>query len=278
MKSPIAGLFCNSQPDKFQNSEKTMQLFDAHFHIINPRFPLVANNGYLPPEFTTEDYITATSGYTMTGGAVVSGSFQAFDQEYLVDALKTLGSNYYGVANIPATMQKDELTRLASANVTAVRFNIKRGGSEKITHIEKLSNDLFDQYGWHTELYVDSRDLSSLKAALQNIPKFSIDHLGLSKEGLRDLYFWVEKGARVKATGFGRIDFDPIPVMKTICRINPSALMFGTDLPSTRAKTPFSDRDVRLVADHFSTEELENIFYKNASEWYGSVFNKKPGQ
>ncbi len=32
-----------------------MQLFDAHFHIINPKFPLVENNGYLPPDFTVEN-------------------------------------------------------------------------------------------------------------------------------------------------------------------------------------------------------------------------------
>jgi len=29
-------------------------LFDAHLHIINPRFPLVPNAGYLPPSFTVQ--------------------------------------------------------------------------------------------------------------------------------------------------------------------------------------------------------------------------------
>ena len=33
-----------------------MKLFDAHLHIIAPGFPLVANHGYLPPFFTTDDY------------------------------------------------------------------------------------------------------------------------------------------------------------------------------------------------------------------------------
>ncbi|MGO1868488.1 MAG: amidohydrolase family protein [Sphingobacterium sp.] len=245
-----------------------MKIFDAHFHIIEPKFPLVANNGYLPPEFTAEDYTNRTGNYGITGGAIVSGSFQAFNQEYLIDALKTLGKGFYGVANIPATISGEELDRLDRANVKAVRFNVKRGGSEKIAHIEKLSNDLFDKYGWHTELYIDSKDLSSLKSVLQNIPQFSIDHMGLSQAGLKDVYYWVEKGAKVKATGFGRIDFDPIPAMKTIYQINPSALMFGTDLPSTRAKVPFSEKDVQLVSDNFTTDELECILYKNALEWY----------
>ena len=29
-------------------------LFDAHFHIIDQRFPLVPNNGYVPEPFTCQ--------------------------------------------------------------------------------------------------------------------------------------------------------------------------------------------------------------------------------
>jgi len=249
-----------------------MKLFDGHFHIINPKFPLVANHGYLPPAFKVDNYLAATANYELIGGAVVSGSFQAFDQEYLIDALNTLGSNFYGVANIPADISDDELKRLEDVNVTAVRFNVKRGGSEKIEHIEKLSNYLFERFNWHTELYIDSKDLSSLKSTLLNIPKFSIDHLGLSTEGLKELYFWVEKGVKVKATGFGRVDFNPIAAMRTIYQINPKALLFGTDLPSTRAKVPFSDKDLQLLMNNFSPDELEHILYKNGLEWYGKNF------
>ncbi len=245
-----------------------MKLFDAHFHIINLQFPLVENNGYLPPEFVTTDYLEATKAYLLVGGAVVSGSFQAFDQDYLIDALKILGDGFVGVANIPHTLSEQELALLNKANVVAVRFNVKRGGSEKIEHIEQLSNKLYEEYGWHTELYIDSKDLKELKPVLQNIPKFSIDHLGLSKEGLDDLYYWVDKGAKIKATGFGRINFDPIPAMKKIQQINPHALLFGTDLPSTRASVPFSEKDAQLVAENFSADDLELIMFKNAQAWY----------
>lgn len=245
-----------------------MKLFDGHFHIINPKFPLVENSGFLPSGFTVEDYRNATDRYKIIGGAVVSGSFQAFDQEYLIDALRILGNGFFGVANIPVGISDKELERLNNANVAAVRFNVKRGGSEKIEHLEKLANYLFDKYNWHTELYVDSKNLRNLKSVLQNIPKFSIDHLGLSQEGLGDLYYWVEKGVKIKATGFGRINFDPIPAMKTIYQINPKALLFGTDLPSTRAKIPFSDKHVQLLMDNFSGDELDNILCKNGLEWY----------
>jgi len=31
-------------------------VFDAHLHIIDPRFPLVANQGFLPDPFAVADY------------------------------------------------------------------------------------------------------------------------------------------------------------------------------------------------------------------------------
>lgn len=246
-----------------------MKIFDSHFHIINPKFPLVENNGYLPPDFTVENYQEKIKNHDIAGGAIVSGSFQNFDQEYLLDSLKSFGKNYFGVANIPIGMRKSELERLNQSNVRAVRFNLKRGGSESLENLVELSNRVCDKYGWNTELYVDSKNLKELKTTLEQIPNFSIDHLGLSKTGLSDLYYWVEKGVKIKATGFGRLDFNPIEVMKRIHSINPNSLMFGTDLPSTRAKTPFTFEHLEMIKDNFSESEQKRILYKNAISWYG---------
>ncbi|SDS91547.1 Predicted metal-dependent hydrolase, TIM-barrel fold [Maribacter dokdonensis] len=245
-----------------------MKIFDSHFHIINPKFPLVENNGYLPPDFTVENYVEQTKGFGIEGGAIVSGSFQKFDQEYLLDALKTFGENYFGVANIPIEMKYSELNRLDESNIRAVRFNLKRGGSESLKNLVELSNRLYDAYNWHTELYVDSKNLNELKSTLKQIPTFSIDHLGLSKTGLKELFYWAEKGVKIKATGFGRLDFNPITAMKKIYSINPDSLMFGTDLPSTRAKIPFTFDDLQSIMNSFSDIEQERILYQNATDWY----------
>ena len=71
-------------------------LFDADLHIINPQFPLEPNAGYLPPSFTVQDYQDRTAHLSVVGGAVVSGSFQGFDQTYLLDALHRLGPGFVG--------------------------------------------------------------------------------------------------------------------------------------------------------------------------------------
>ena len=54
-----------------------MAIFDAHFHVIDVRFPLVPNQGYLPPEFTVDDYRARVSDLDVACGAVVYGSLQA---------------------------------------------------------------------------------------------------------------------------------------------------------------------------------------------------------
>ncbi len=245
-----------------------MQIFDAHFHIIDQRFKIVPNQGYLPNEFTVDDYLHETHQLDLIGGAVVSGSFQAFDREYLKQALRTLGSNFFGVANIPHDISDEEIKELSTSNIVGVRFNLKRGGSEQLRHLANLSARLSDQYGWHTELYVDSKDLAGLRPTLSRLRRFTIDHLGLSKIGLREVLHWAERGQMIKATGFGRIDFDPTEAMKQIHSVNPHSLMFGTDLPSTRAPRPFSIEDLRLIEDNFDKIEQERIFRTNAQNWY----------
>ena len=79
------------------------------------------------------------------------------------------------------------------------------------------------------------------------MPLVSIDHLGLTNEGFEDLKELVEQGVYVKATGFGRIEVEPIQTMRELMDINPDVLMFGTDLPSTRAKRPFNKSDIELI-------------------------------
>ena len=56
--------------------------------------------------------------------------------------------------------------------------------------------------------------------------------------------------------------------MKRIHAINPEALMFGTDLPSTRANRPFSIHDVTLIREHFGPTDAHRILVQNATDFY----------
>jgi predicted TIM-barrel fold metal-dependent hydrolase len=233
-------------------------IFDAHFHVIDPRFPVVANQGFVPEAFTCDDYRQATAGLGVTGGAVVSGSFQACDQTYLLDALATLGPAFVGVTQLPPDATDGAIGALDAAGVRAARVNLRRGGPVTLDALERLAARVHDVAGWHVELYADSADLGDLVPTLTRLPRVVIDHLGLSRAGFHHILDLVEGGALVKATGFGRVDLD-LDVAEALTRIagiNPGALMFGTDLPSTRAPRPFSPGDVDLLADALADDHL----------------------
>ena len=236
---------------------KKSPMFDSHFHIIDRRFPLVPNQGYLPDDFSCQDYMSRTKAYNLAGGAIVSVSFQAFDQSYLRAALAELGPAFVGVAQLPASVSDAEIIDLNEVGVRAVRFNLKRGGSEGVEQLETMARRVHELVKWHVELYVDSRDLQGLYATLAELPAVSIDHLGLSGEGFATLLKLAEKGVRVKATGFGRVDFDVSRALLDLDAANPEALMFGTDLPSTRAPRPYADEDLLLVVETLGEEKSE---------------------
>src|SRR5436190_1640341 len=46
---------------KYPLMTNRLPFFDAHFHVIDSRFPLFENNGFLPEEFTVEQYRDRTS-------------------------------------------------------------------------------------------------------------------------------------------------------------------------------------------------------------------------
>ena len=243
-------------------------LFDAHLHIIDPAHPLAENNGYLPEPFTVDDYRARVDGLDVRGGAVVSGSFQAFDQGYLRDALAALGPTFVGVAQIPADTSDTDILSLHEAGVRGVRFNAARGGSASLDDLNRLARRVHHLAGWHVELYIDARFLANTWEQVAALPAVSIDHMGLHRDGLPQLLRLVEHGAKVKATGFGRVDLDPTAAIRAIMAVDPTALMAGTDLPSTRARRPFENTDLELIRRAVEPEQLNAVLWDNAAEFY----------
>ncbi|MBK3495013.1 amidohydrolase family protein [Viridibacillus sp. YIM B01967] len=232
-----------------------MKIFDAHLHIIDFDFPIQENQGYIPPSYLVEDYQHAIKDFESVGGTIVSGSFQGFDQGYLIKALKVMGPSFCGVTQLPFNTTDQDILKLNEQGVRALRFNVRRGGSENLSKLDYFARRVYDLVGWHSELYIDAKDLLEVKEVVQSLLAISIDHLGLSEEGLPNLLDLVEGGVHVKETGFGRVELDVVKAMKAIHDINPEALMFGTDLPSTRAKRPFNIKDIHVILDQFDEKD-----------------------
>jgi predicted TIM-barrel fold metal-dependent hydrolase len=249
-----------------------LAVFDAHLHIIDPRFPLVPNQGYVPDPFTVDDYRAATVRLDVTGGAVVAGSYQTGSDpsvllqsqtvavqrglapsEWLGDALERLGRGFVGVVELGGGVRDEDVLALDAGGVRAVRFNLHRGGELD----DALARRVHEIAGWHVEVYAGGRVLAELEDRLRALPRLVVDHLGMDAEALPVLR---RLGCMVKATGFGRVDLD---VEATLRALDPDRLMFGTDLPGTRARRPFEPADLELVA-----EIAPQALADNARAWY----------
>src|SRR6266567_2138362 len=223
------------------------RLFDSHCHIIDHRFPIVANQGYTPPHFPLEDYLAQAKPLGVVAGAVVSGSFQANDQTYLMDVLPKLGPAWVGVTQIPNNYPDAEIAKLGKLGVRAVRFNVFRGRIDSVDDIVALATRAHAVAGWHSEIYADAAALKPHVDKLAKLPQLCIDHLGLTEEGIPALLDLVAAGCKVKATGFGRVKLDVPNALEAVAKKSPGALVFGTDIPSTRAQRPFQASDIDLV-------------------------------
>ncbi len=244
------------------------KFFDSHFHIIDPDFPLFENQGFVPDFFPIAAYQERLKDYRLAGGAVVSGSFQGLDQSYLIAALQKMGPTYVGVTQLDHHTSDEEILALNAAGICGTRFNLKRGVAESLDDLENFAKRIYDLAGWHIELYIDSKELASLKERLLKLPSVSIAHFGLSAEGFPDLLKLAEKGVMIKATGYGRVDFPIAPALKDLTSANPDCLMFGSDLPCTRTSHLYSDDDFLLVIDTLGAELAQKVFYANAVNFY----------
>ena len=176
------------------------------------------------------------------GGAVVSASFQGFDQSYLLDALERLGPAFVGVTQLPSTVADEEVLALDAAGVRGVRFTLARGGTLDVD----LALRVHELAGWHAEVY--ATDLPAHEDRLRELPRLVVDHLGMNPEGLAVA---VRLDAMVKVTPRHRGDLGAVPQER---------LMFGTDLPGTRTASRFEPADLEKL--------VRPPWVDNARAWY----------
>ncbi|MGX9933783.1 amidohydrolase family protein [Advenella kashmirensis] len=260
-----AGVNLNGCTSKITGTD---EIFDAHCHIIDPSYPLIPNQGYLPPAYPLSQYLDQVTPLGVTSGAIVSGSFQGFDQTYLKAVLKKLGPRWVGVTQVPSTISDKEIMDLAALGMRALRFNMYRGTTTSIGDLIELATRTHTVGGWHAEIYADAANLRQHVSKLAKLPQIVVDHLGMTEEGLPVLLDLVDSGAHVKATGFGRVKMNVPKALERIAQRSPDALVFGTDLPSTRAKRPFEPEDIQILRDVLGADLSRKALWSNAVALY----------
>ncbi len=252
------------------------KIFDAHFHIIDPNYPLVSSNGFVPDFYTVTDYQKdlKENGLTSMGGAVVSGSFQGHDQGFLINALSQLGPSFVGVTQLPTDVSDSEIESLNGYGVRAIRFPMYRDLTTSLAAIRQLAQKVYSLFGWRAEFYVDLANIDDqLEKLLFSLPKVSIDHLGMGKISSDALAKYAAAGIALRVSGFGRVAYkrDEIPqVISNLYHENPHSLIFGTDFPGTRTKHRFSSTDISLIKQALDNNQtsIDRVLYQNGAAWY----------
>ena len=101
--------------------------------------------------------------------------------------MKQLGPTFCGVTQLPNTVTDDEIVHLHNNGVRALRFNSRRGGSGGFITARNLARRVYDLVGWHSELYIDAKEIPEIASTIEALPAISIDHLGCRKKG-RHIY------------------------------------------------------------------------------------------
>ena len=149
-----------------------------------------------------------------------------------------------------------------------MRFNVFRGRIDSVDEIVALATRCHSVAGWHSEIYADAAALAPHIDKLSKLPQLCVDHLGMTEAGVPALLDLVAAGCKVKATGFGRVKLDVPKTLEAVAKKNPDALVFGTDIPSTRAARPFEAADIDLVERVLGKELAQKAFWDNPLALY----------
>jgi predicted TIM-barrel fold metal-dependent hydrolase len=151
--------------------------------------------------------------------------------------------------------------------IRGVRFNMYRGRIDSVDEVVALATRCHAVAGWHSEIYADAAALKLHPGALSKLPQLCIDHLGMTQAGVPVLLDLVAAGCKVKASGFGR-KLDVPKTLASVAQTSPQALVFGTDIPSTRAERPFMPSDIDLMENVLGPELTRKAFWDNPLALY----------
>ena len=75
---------------------------------------------------------------------------------------------------ITFTATDDEIVHLDQHGVKALRFNVKRGGSEDISKLDYFARRVYELAGWHSEIYIDAKHLLTSHQRLNSCRPFPL--------------------------------------------------------------------------------------------------------
>ncbi|WP_458351525.1 amidohydrolase family protein [Methylobacterium amylolyticum] len=151
---------------------------DAHFHIIDARFPPDATAK--PAGMTFDDYRLLQARLGTTRAVPVQPKNHGTDPTCLLDALQRFDGNGRGIAVLHPDVTDAELKRLDAGYVRGLRFSVwnPNDAVASIDMIEPLAKRIAD-LGWHVQLHMSAAQIAENAALLNRLPcGIVFDHMG----------------------------------------------------------------------------------------------------
>ncbi len=213
------------------------------------RYPYYAKRIYTPVDSLLPDYQHMLATLGVERAVLVQGSIYGTDNTVLLEALKTGGRRFRGVAVVAPDIGERELHDLHEAGIRGVRANIvdtkENKGVLPLETLLPLARRI-RPLGWHVEFLLHVDEFPDLDRRLEDFPvDVSFGHLGymrtdkpMTTPGFQALLRVMKSGkAWVKLTGPYRISGQPHPHADTnafahaLIAANADRVIWGTDWP-----------------------------------------------
>lgn len=266
--------------------------WDTHFHVLGPRarFPYAATRKYTPPDALLEESLRMHDVLGVARGFVVHANTHGFDNAVDLDAAARSGGRYLAVVRLDGAATRTGCGQLHAAGARGVRFafNPEHGGSldERVfEHVLRCIEGL----GWFVELHFDGGALPRLRAWLESIPgDVVIDHFGridptpglaqgpfeVLCELARRENFWIKISGADRISRQGYPYDDVVPFARSLVRIAPDRILWGSDWPHTGVfdplRMPDDGRLIDALAQFVPDRAVRNrILVENAPRLLG---------
>jgi 2-pyrone-4,6-dicarboxylate lactonase len=266
---------------------------DCHAHILGPaaRYRYAPERVYTPPDCLLPDYLHMLDTVGVERAVLVQPSVYGADNTVMLEAMRSAGNRFRGVAVVEEDVEDDELGKLDEAGVRGLRVNIvdvkdRKPGTLPLDALRPLAERI-RPLRWHMELLLHADEFPDLDRALSDFPvDIVLGHLGymavgktLGEPGFQALLRLMKAGrAWVKLTGPYRISGEPLPYRDTVpfahalVEANPERVLWGTDWPHVmlRGKMPNDADLVEVLADWIpDARTREQVLVRNPARLYG---------
>ena len=263
---------------------------DAHCHIFGPgaTFPYAPDRTYTPPDAPKHALAALHSVLGIERAVLVQASCHGTDNRAMLDAIKTSGGRYRGVAIVDASFTETDYAALHDDGIRGVRFNFVEhlGGKPDMGLFHRVVQRI-RPLGWHLVVHLDAADIPEVSTLLRplSVP-FVIDHMGRVKAdgGLEQRPFralldlmkldtcWVKVCGAERVSTAGPPFLDAIPFARAIVNAAPDRVLWGTDWPHPNVgRFMPNDGDVEELVSEIAPDEeqREKLLVQNPANLYG---------